>query len=448
MAEEQWGERAVETVRKLIKDAGFVRRHCRQERDFTRRRLLAFDTVVLLILQKTLKSIQVHLQEFFATLGRLWRPLATPTHSAWTQARAKLRHTAFIELNQAAVLEVVAAAPEPLARWRGHRLLAIDGSILRLPETAELFAHFGGQEPLNQSGPCDVRVPQARLSLLYDCLNRLILDAQVGGFREGEGTLARAHLDATCDDDVLLLDRGYAGYLLLATLVARRRHFVIRCNTASFAPAAQLFARNQEGVSMTVTLPAKSRAADARARGLPGSVQVRFVSLRLSTGELEVLVTSLLDPEAYPTAELLQVYYQRWAVETCFGLLKGRLDLENFSGCTVEAILQEVHAAVFLSNLESMVTRPAAAQLATRPASSPSPPAPRQVNRAISFHALKDKVIDLLIGTEPTDQVLADLKALFLANPTTIRPHRHPPRLPSRPLRSLHFQKRIRKIVF
>ena len=58
--------------------------------------------------------------------------------------------------------------------------------------------------------------------------------------------------------------------------------------------------------------------------------------------ELEVLVTSLLDEAAYPTQEFLTVYDKRWKQETYYGMLKGRLDLENWSGQSAEAVRQWV----------------------------------------------------------------------------------------------------------
>ena len=50
--------------------------------------------------------------------------------------------------------------------------------------------------------------------------------------------------------------------------------------------------------------------------GLPQTLTVRFVRLRLSTGEWEVRVTSLCDEAAYPTAGFLELYHWRWGVET------------------------------------------------------------------------------------------------------------------------------------
>lgn len=447
----------IETLRARLADGRFWARHRTTPRAFTRRRKLPFDRVVLLVLQKTLKSLQLHLHEFFERLaGGAAEQAASP--GAWTQARAKLRHSAFIEINEAAVLAPLEAVPEALARWQGHRLLALDSSLLRLPASAEVWAHFGGQEAANKNGPCGVRVAQARLSVLYDVLNRLGLDAQLGGFATGEVALAQSQLGALRTGgspmdrpplvpgtaaSVVLVDRGYAGYEFFAQIAARGAHFVGRCPRRSFAIVAEIFARDQAGVSQTVTL---SAPASARAAGLPAQMQVRFVSVRLSTGELEVLATSLLDAERHPVGCFLELYGRRWGIETCYGVLKGRLDLENFSGQSVEAVLQDVHAAVFLSNLESVIAAQAAGTLPVAGEGGRQHAA--AINRAVSFHALKSRAIELLLGPAPVEQVLGELRALFLANPVSVRPHRQPPRRAPSALRSHHFQKRVRKIVF
>ena len=68
--------------------------------------------------------------------------------------------------------------------------------------------------------------------------------------------------------------------------------------------AQELFKANQEGVSKIVWINApKDQRAMLKAQKLPLSIQLRFVTVRLSTGELGVPVTSLLDEKAYPTSE-------------------------------------------------------------------------------------------------------------------------------------------------
>ena len=71
-----------------------------------------------------------------------------------------------------------------------------------------------------------------------------------------------------------------------------------------------------------------------------------------------------------------------------------------------------------------------------------------QINRAVSFHALKSRALELLLGPAPAADVLTELRALFLANPVSVRPQRRAPRRAPSPLRPAHFQKRVRKIVF
>lgn len=434
----------VQRVRDLLIEPAFRLRHRTHDKAFSRVRKLSFHVVMLMLLQKTLKSLQLHLHEFFANLTGDATSAATP--GAWTQARARLKHTAFIELNEVAVLDVVydLTALPPATLWRGHRLLAIDGSTLRMPNHRVLFEHFGGQEPSNQSGSCDMQVPYARLSLLYDLCNHIGIDAQVGTQSQGEVALAAKHLAKARPGDVIVCDRGYAGYLFLAQVAMSGAHFVVRCQQQSFAAAKKLFARNEHGASLTVSLPARSRVVEARAAGLPTEMKVRFISLRLPTGELEVLATSLLDEQAFPTEEFLQVYHRRWGIETCFKVLKGRLDLENFTGLTVEAVLQDIHAAVFLSNLQSVLSAQAVTDLEQNTQAKHR----YKPNKAVTFHALKSRMIELLASTTPVEEVLAELTLLFQANPVSIRPERQSSRHPPLPLRSLNFQKRSRKMVF
>ena len=110
----------------------------------------------------------------------------------------------------------------------------------------------------------------------------------------------------------------------------------------------------------------RDERAQLRELGLPLELKVRFVSVRLPTGELEVLATSLLDEPKYPTQDFLALYHRRWNHETFYGVLKGRLDLENFSGQTPEAVRQDFHATLLLCNLESVLTGPAEAALLER----------------------------------------------------------------------------------
>src|SRR5439155_3311370 len=121
--------------------------------------------------------------------GAACAPAATV--GALTHARAKLLPGAFIELNQTAVLATV-YGPQYGAwarRWRGHRLLGFDSSVLRLPESAGLRAHFGVMPYRNQHGYTE-SYPHGRVSVLYELLNDLPLDARQDAGNQPEPDLA------------------------------------------------------------------------------------------------------------------------------------------------------------------------------------------------------------------------------------------------------------------
>jgi len=169
------------------------------------------------------------------------------------------------------------------------------------------------------------------------------------------------------------------------------------------------------------------------------------VSLRLSTGELEVLATSLLDEQIYPTEEFHQVYGWRWNHETFYYMMKSRLDLENFSGETAEAIRQDFHSTLFLCNLESILSAPACTVLTKVSAQHQHP---KQINHAGAYHAIKHRLIELLYSQTPANQIILQLQHLFLAAPVSQRKNRKVPRRKTSLHRSYYFQQSVKKSTF
>lgn len=400
--------------------------------------------VVVLLLQKTVRSIQQHLHDFFASLTS---EMESANNSSWCEARLKLAHTAFIELNERAVLDVVYGdeSKGSVRRWKDHRLIGIDGSLVRLPNQESLGQEFGWVKCKNQKGGCG-RYPQGRLMILTDVLNRIAIHTEFVPWRRGERALALEGVVRLHSDDIGLLDRGFASYELFATFVAQNKRFVCRCPTNTFSAVDALFAADQGGQSVVVTLrPCAQKLNSIKQANLPLEIQIRLVTVRLSSGELEVLATNLLSEKPYPTEEFGELYHCRWGVETYYGLLKGRLDLENFTGQSPEAIRQDLYATVFLSNVEAILIQPAEEQLAQKSSSLKNQPC---VNHAVSFHALKSHMIDLLLSEEPIPQVIAKLQQLFLRNAGCKRPARIVPRKKRSAWRSYYYQRNTKKVVF
>lgn len=422
--------------KKLIHSDQFKARHRTDPKYFSRKRWLTFPLLLLVLLQKSAKSMQLVLNEMCLKLK-----LPLLSSSAFTQARSHLKHSAFIELNQKAVVAVMYQDGE-YERYQGRRVLAIDGSKIYLPLAEALVAEFGGTAKNQHENTI---YPLGLMSVMYDVLNKVALDSQLAPGLAYEGDLAEAHLEQCQAGDIVLIDRNYASYQLLATIVQHQCDFVARCSRASFKTAREMFA-GQGADSQIVTLkPQQTHRSRLTHQGLPTELTVRFIRHTLPTGEMEILVTSLLDEELYPTPAFGPLYFLRWGCETFFDILKNRLLLENFTGRTVEAVKQDFYATIYISGLETLLTAEATQQLQAKAA--PNRYA-QQVNHAVSFNAIKAHVFDLFYLEPDEERLLARLQQLFLTKPTAIRPDRSVPRPKVSASRRLNYHKRSKKVIW
>lgn len=425
----------------LLGSLAFKLRNKLNEKSFTRDRKLPFAITLTLILQKSMKSAQLLLNEMFMELNME----VTTSNSAFTQARAKLKHTAFIELNQVAVVDVMYDTDD-YKRYKGMRVLAVDGSKVRLPETKEVTKEFG-QISYNVNG-VKGKHTYALASVLYDVLNNVAIDSILAPAKAYEVDLAINHLQKSTEDDLILYDRNYPSFRHIATLITniiqtKNKNWVIRCSNASFKEVRKML--NGEGDdSQIVTINVHhSKLKEIRELNLPEYITVRLVRVLLPTGEYEVLVTSLLDEEKYPTNEFLFIYNMRWGIECFYGVLKNRLLLENFSGETVESIYQDFYSTVYLSGMETILTQDVNDTLSKKHTQNR-----QQVNHAVSFNAIKNKAFALLFSEDDYSVVLNQLEMLFKMNPVQIRDDRTVPRVNSSDTKKLNYHKRKRKICY
>jgi hypothetical protein len=423
--------------RECINDDDFRSRHRTDDRYFTRCRKLTFVIVILLLLRKSMKSIQCAVNELFMALG-----IESVTAAAFSQARRRIRHTAFIELNERAVVKVLYRDGDYLC-YKGFRVLAIDGSKIRLPETEEINKEFGQIVYTNgRNDEIKGCHTYAQGSVLYDVLNHVAIDALLGKATDYEVDLAIEHLKKTQNGDLIIADRGYASYFFLARLSQAGRDFVVRCSSGSFKAATAMLA-GEGAASQPVTLIAPQTKKELKELGLPKQLAVRFVRVLLDTGDYEVLVTSLLDEVEYPVSDFKELYWLRWGVESFYGVVKTRLQLENFTGRTVESIKQDFYATIYITGLESILTDQAEERLSQKNTKHAY-----HVNKAVSFNAIKNQVIDLLYHESDLDLLLETLTKLFLKNPSCTRKNREVPRRKSSDRVLLNHHKRLKKVCF
>lgn len=390
----------------------------------------------MLLLRRSVKSLQLILNEFYRR-----EELTQVSASAFCQARQKFKHTAFIELLRDQVVAPFYADGD-YEKIKGYRVLAIDGSVLRLPNSAEIRKEFG--QVRNKNRYRTATHNEAKISVLYDVLNRFPLDGVIARARTNDAPLAQEHMPCLGAGDIVVLDRGYASYAIFAKILEKHAEFVIRCPRRRFGDGGGLFTDDSCQSKQVELTPSGKLDKET---SLPRSISVRFARVLLPTGEVEVLITSLRDETQFPVPVLAELYQKRWGVETFFHTLKSRLCLEHFTGKTVEAVKQDFFSTLYISALEAVLIADAEQQLKHRQTRNKL-----KVNKAISFNVIKDRAIDILLKKELSiDELLEELNTLFMQSPTAVRPQRNNARRRKRNFAywaSLHFHKSLKKHIF
>jgi hypothetical protein len=272
------------------------------------------------------------------------------------------------------------------------------------------------------------------------------LNATLDAKRAEKDFLFDNHLDHTSEGDVIVLDRLYADSAVLAFWVGHRRDFVIRFPRVGFKQVQAFWQSADTNVQVDIAVTGKQRDF-VRARGLPEVVRIRLVKVTLESGEIEVLGTSLLDQELYSRAELKQVYGWRWGVETYFDRLKNVFELERWSGKSVDSIEQDFYSLVFLATLESVLSTTATVELA-HASRTKGHRHEQQVNRVVSYGAMLDHVVALLIDHHTSAEVtLQKLHRLFKTNPSCHRSGRKVPRTKVTPSQRVRFYRYTKRCV-
>lgn len=240
----------------------------------------------------------------------------TAGKSAISQARTRLGAEPMRRLHDETVGPVATKATRG-AWYRRWKLVSIDSSTLDVADTRaneEAFGRPGASR--GKSG-----FPQIRFVSLVENGTHVLFGSRMAPCRTGETTLAREVIGALTPGMLCLADRNFFGYELW--------------NQASGTGADLLWR-----IKNNLVLPCRERLADGsyRSRIHPspkarkkdeGGVDVRVIEYALDgTPDAEPLyrlVTTVLDPDAAPAAELAALYHERWEIETALDELKTHL---------------------------------------------------------------------------------------------------------------------------
>lgn len=246
-----------------------------------------------------------------------------------------------------------------LVKLNGYLVTAIDGSDIILPSTEENALKYGVVfNPKASANPV-----MASVSILYDCINKLVIDTNVGPYKSSERDAASQHLhvlkETLRQPTITVFDRGYFSMRLVDQLIHTGQKFVMRMNHLNLKRySSQLSTGQDQTFDVTFTRSQTNKYRydrPFRATLMSTVYPLRFVKIPLrkkDSGEWEdeVLLTNLT-PEEFSAGGLKEVYRLRWGIETAYNVLKNRMKLEEFSGIRERLILQDIYCCVWLYNL-------------------------------------------------------------------------------------------------
>jgi hypothetical protein len=236
--------------------------------------------------------------------------------------------------------------------WHGHRVKLLDGSSGSMPDTPANQAAY--PQPTTQSPGCGL--PTARIVGIFSLLTGALVDFAIDALRVAETTLVRRLGDALHAGDVALADRGFCSYADIALLRRRGVDSVFRLHQsrkADFRKGRRL--GRQDRLVEWHKGPRPRWMSRREFLAVPDTMVLRLVRFACAVSgwrtKTITVVTTLLDPEAYPARDLADLYRRRWETETDLGHIKTTMKMDHVRTKTPEMVRKEVWAHLLAYNL-------------------------------------------------------------------------------------------------
>ena len=400
-----------ERIRAIFSNPHTMEEARTEARHFTRNRKMPFARLLEYLLHGSKGATQSVLNEFLQGSEEGIHM----TQQALSKARTHFDHSPFLK----AFYEVVNAeynlSNDPnLPRRYGYKFLAIDGSIIALPNLPELKKRFG-----------DVKgSPSARADIALDVLNDRIVEAEFGPLSGDERSMAKEHVRKLkgrirMEGAAFLFDRGYPSKELIEAILQANARFIMR-------------------VRRKFNLDVDAAPMGSSVIILDG-IRVRAVKFILPSSQTETLIADLFDMEESVFQELC---FLRWSVEEKYDVVKNKLELPNFTGRTANVLYQDFWISMLLANVASVAKAEADGKVQTKRAGRANQyQYQTNVNNAIA--SLRNRFANAVFCPDPSlrasrvDAIIREIAASVVPK----RPDRNVPRKKARKAKYHHNKK-------
>lgn len=331
---------------------------------------------------------------------------------AYCRARAKLAEAVIRRLTLETADNCERALPDSWL-WRGRHVHLVDGTTVSMPDTKANQKAYP-QQSAQQQG---LGFPIARMVVLLSLATAMVSGMALGpyaGKETGETALLRELFARLRPGDVLLADRCYCSYFLVAMLLALGVDFVVRLHHLRHADFRRGRRLGHGDHVVRWTRPAKPDwMDDATYDQLPESIEVREIEVRVDQPgfrtETLIVVTTLTDTEEYTKEDLAELYHRRWLAELDIRAIKVTLGMDVLRCQSPEMVRREIWTCLLAYNL----IRRSMLQAAELSGCSP---------RALSFTAAMQKIAAGWVTTLLLDE--ASLALLIEAHLADIASHK------------------------
>ena len=296
-----------------------------------------------------------------------------PRTGSYCKARKRLPEKVLSRLTQETATRMTGDVPERW-RWHGRDVKVVDGTTLSMPDTRanqRVYPQPSSQKP-------GLGFPLVRLVCLFSLTTGAVLDATLGpycGKGKGELSLFRKLRARLQPGDVLLGDRHYCAYFDIAFWLRAGVDFVGRLHQARIVDFRQgrRLGKGERLVQWTRPKQRPRWLSKRIYRGMPKTLTLRLIrvdvhQLGFRTRRITV-VTTLLDSQLYPAAEVAALYRARWHAELDLRSLKVTLGMDVLRGKTPQIVRKEIWAHLLAYNLIRSVMAQAAVQHGVLPRS-------------------------------------------------------------------------------
>jgi putative transposase len=291
-------------------------------------------------------------------------PVPTSDTGDYCRARAKLSADALHALSSEIAAEVQQQA-DPAWLWKGRHAKLVDGFTFTMPDTPANQAAY----PQHTAQKPGVGFPIARACAILSLATACILDLALGpyaGKETGETALLRSLLGSFSQGDLLVADRYYCSFLMIALLGQRKVDVCARLHQRRREDFRRGRRLGPDDHLITWTKPPRPEWMDeATYAAIPATLTLREMRycVVVPGRRVQVLtvVTTLLDAEAYSRQDIAELYGFRWNSELDIRSIKQALNLAHVRCKSPKMVQRELWTTLLGYNLIRTTAAAAAA---------------------------------------------------------------------------------------